>query len=121
MAYSTQNKYQMFDIIPNFIRKMFPLSLKTYPSCTNTMAWDIRDEIRSAYILRMVHQRVRMLCSPSCRFYVLPFIFICCISFVVSSFFLESYLLRNISGHTVEIIFPFFNSYFHEDQVSFVK
>ncbi|KAG4073808.1 hypothetical protein HA402_001032 [Bradysia odoriphaga] len=57
MAYSTQNMYQMFDIIPNFIRKMFPLSLKTYPSCTNTMAWDIRDEIRSTYILRMVHQR----------------------------------------------------------------
>lgn len=109
MAYSTQNMYQMFDIIPNFVRKMFPFSLKTYPSCTNTMAWDIRDEIRSAYILRMVHQRVRMrythitpplsyhlyyvLCMFRLLFFFLLFLLLCfgCFFFVNAK----------ICGHTV--------------------
>lgn len=84
MAYSTQNMYQIFDIIPNFVRKMFPLSLKTYPSCTNPMAWDRRDEIRSAYILRMVHQRVRKLLPSylSILFLIFVYYFFCCLMLV---------------------------------------
>lgn len=84
MAYSTQNMYQMFDIIPNFVRRMFPFSLKTYPSCTNPMAWDRRDEIRSAYILSMVHQRVRKLLPSNLSFLFLIFVyyFFCCLMLV---------------------------------------
>lgn len=125
MAYSTQNMYQMFDIIPNFVRKMFPFSLKTYPSCTNTMAWDIRDEIRSAFILRMVHQRVRTRYTLHSliiyMFYVFMFRLIFFVFFYVSDAFFC--YRKNLWSHycPVKIIFPLFNSYFYEDQISIVK
>lgn len=114
MAYSTQNMYQMFDIIPNFVRKMFPFSLKSYPSCTNTMAWDIRDEIRSAYILRMVHQRVRALLQSHLLCFLL---FLFTISFVIQCLFVTIYFW----SHCVSRFFSLFSSYFHEDQICIVK
>lgn len=107
MAYSTQNMYQMFDIIPNFVRKMFPFSLKTYPSCTNTMAWDIRDEIRSAFILRMVHQRVRTRYTLHSliiyMFYVFMFrlIFFVFFLFLFLCFGCFFFVTVKICGHTI--------------------
>lgn len=122
MAYSTQNMYQMFDIIPNFVRKMFPLSLKTYPSCTNT-TWDIRDEIRSAYILRMVHQRVRMLYLPSYLLYNAAslLIFFFCLLFLL--LFDGLFVARN-KTFSVTLLwdyFPFSIHRFYEDQICIVK